>query len=65
VIENAFDPEAPPRRSNGVGLANVRRRLEARYGQDATLQVGATGDRFRVRLSLPGETEVETYEPRG
>jgi len=64
VLENAFDPEAPRRRTNGVGLVNVRKRLEARYGDDASLQAAAAGDRFRVRLSLPAETETKPYEPR-
>lgn len=59
VLENAIDPEAPAGRSNGMGLANVRRRLEARYGDEARLEAGAAGDRYRVRLSLPGGTEAE------
>lgn len=63
ALENAFDPEAP-RRSHGVGLVNVRRRLETRYSDDASLQAAAAGDRFRVRLSLPAETETEPYEAR-
>src|SRR6266704_2313945 len=39
VVENSWDPEAPPRRSGGMGLKNVQMRLEARYGKDATLRV--------------------------
>ena len=58
VIENAVDPEAPPRRKNGVGLSNVRKRLEARYGERASLEAGAAGDRYRVLISLPAETQV-------
>ena len=42
VVENLFDPDAPPRRRSGVGLANVRQRLEARYGNRAKF---ATSDR--------------------
>jgi sensor histidine kinase YesM len=63
VLENAFDREVP-RRSHGVGLVNVRKRLEARYGDDASLQAATAGDRFCVRLSLPAETEAEPYEAR-
>jgi len=40
----------------GLGLANVRRRLEGRYGEEATMQVSAEGDCFRVHLSLPAES---------
>jgi two-component system, LytTR family, sensor histidine kinase AlgZ len=53
AIENLFDPEAPMRRRNGVGLANVRQRLQARYGNRATFQAGAEGDRFLVAITLP------------
>ncbi len=64
MLENAIDPEAPGRRTNGLGLPNVRRRLEARYGDEASLEAAAAGDRYRVRISLPAETEAEPYEPR-
>jgi two-component system sensor histidine kinase AlgZ len=53
VIENPFDPEAPSTRKNGIGLANVRNRLEARYGNAARLEIEVEGERYRVVLSLP------------
>ena len=55
VVDNDRDEEAPSRKRNGVGLKNVRNRLEARYGKDATLSTDASEERFRVRLSLPAE----------
>jgi two-component system, LytTR family, sensor histidine kinase AlgZ len=55
VVENSFDPEAPPRRKGGVGLANVRQRLAARYGNQSNFEVTKSGDRFRVVLGLPAE----------
>lgn len=58
VVENTFDPEAPVRRRNGVGLANVRQRLEARYGNRAKFGAGAQGTSFRVALEFPAEQEV-------
>jgi two-component system, LytTR family, sensor histidine kinase AlgZ len=57
VVENLFDPDAPPRRKGGVGLANVRQRLSARYGHQASFEAKAEGDRFRVAMSLPVENE--------
>ncbi|PYU79319.1 MAG: sensor histidine kinase, partial [Acidobacteria bacterium] len=56
IVENTFDPEFRPARRDGLGLANVRRRLEGRYGEEATMQVSAEGDCFRVNLSLPAES---------
>lgn len=60
VVENLFDPEAPRRRRNGVGLANVRQRLEARYGNQASFNATADGDRFLVAISLPVEAREKT-----
>jgi LytS/YehU family sensor histidine kinase len=57
VVENSWDPEAGSSRKNGVGLKNVQRRLEARYGYDAQLQANAEENVFRVKLQFPAETE--------
>ena len=55
AIENTFDPESTPTRRTGMGMANVRRRLEGRYSGEASIQVTAAADKFRVELSLPSE----------
>jgi two-component system, LytTR family, sensor histidine kinase AlgZ len=57
MVENSWDPEAGSSRRNGVGLKNVQRRLEARYGKEAQLQANAEDEVFRVKLSFPVETE--------
>ena len=54
-VENRFDPEAPARRKSGVGLANVRQRLDTRYGNNASFSVNKNGERFHVGLTLPAE----------
>ena len=53
VIENPRDPDTPSRKGTGIGLENVRRRLDAVYGREADLRVKADGSTFRVELSLP------------
>ena len=53
VVENPVDPEAPSRRGEGVGLANVRRRLEVFGARDAHLSSVLAGEKFRVTLLLP------------
>ena len=53
VIENAFDLEAPPRRDLGLGQTHVRRRLEVRYGTEASFDARADGGVYRVALRLP------------
>jgi two-component system, LytTR family, sensor histidine kinase AlgZ len=57
TVENTWDPEAAPSRKNGVGLKNVQRRLEARYGKEAQLQANAKEDVFRVSVNFPAETQ--------
>jgi two-component system, LytTR family, sensor histidine kinase AlgZ len=57
TVENTFDPEAPRRRRTGVGLPNVRKRLAAVYGANVRFDVREIGDRFRVRLVIPVQTE--------
>jgi len=58
VVENQFDPEAPARRRNGVGLVNVRQRLETRYGKRASFDARAEGECFRVTIAIPTEAEA-------
>lgn len=52
IIENPYDPLAPSSRS-GIGLVNVRQRLEARYGNAARLDVEASDDVYRVTVTVP------------
>jgi len=65
-IENSVDPDAPPPRKGGRGLTNVRQRLEARYGKDASMKTTAEEELFRVSISLPAEmTEVPAPSSEG
>jgi two-component system, LytTR family, sensor histidine kinase AlgZ len=53
AIENPRDMDTPRSRRTGVGLENVRRRLELTFGGSARLGVRAEPGRFRVELELP------------
>jgi LytS/YehU family sensor histidine kinase len=55
AVENTFDPEAPSARRNGLGVANVRKRLALRHGELASLSVSSDRDRYRVLLEMPAE----------
>jgi LytS/YehU family sensor histidine kinase len=57
TVENSWDPEAGSSRRSGVGLKNVQRRLEARYGGQAQLRASAEENVFRVSLQFPAEEE--------
>lgn len=55
-IRNDFDPSYESKRSsNGIGMANVRERLTARYGKNATFNAEINGESYLVQLSLPAE----------
>jgi len=60
TVENNFDPDMPPRRGTGTGLRNVRQRLEARYGNQASFDARPEKNCFRVELTLPAEKAVIT-----
>jgi hypothetical protein len=55
VLENSFDPDTPSKLKTGLGLDNVRRRIHARYGDDASIAFGADGNVFTVKLRLPAQ----------
>jgi two-component system, LytTR family, sensor histidine kinase AlgZ len=55
LVENPFDPDAPARPGVGIGLSNVRGRLQARYGEGAVLDAQRQGDRFRVVMVMAAE----------
>jgi LytS/YehU family sensor histidine kinase len=52
-VENSFDPEAPSPRRHGLGLRNVRSRLETRFGDTAHLHVAAEHNRFSAEMVFP------------
>jgi two-component system, LytTR family, sensor histidine kinase AlgZ len=55
LIENPLDPDAPSRPGTGVGLANVRQRLAAKWGPDGLFAAKRLADRYMVVISVPAE----------
>ena len=53
AIGNPRDAAAPARKGTGIGIENVRRRLQTLYGRDAELRLRPEGDSFEVELELP------------
>jgi hypothetical protein len=53
VVENPCDPDRPPSRGTGMGIANVRSRIETLCGQRASVDVDARETSFRVSILLP------------
>lgn len=59
-VENPYDGATSAADRGGVGLENVRRRLRAAYGDEASLQAEGRDGVFRVRLALPAESPKPT-----
>ena len=55
-VENSFDPESPAPLKTGLGLENIRQRLNARYGNQASIAVETDGCSFLVNLRLPAQS---------
>ena len=53
LVENPFDPDAPPRPRGGLGLALVRKRLVAAYGDDAIFAAKRLPGRHLAVISIP------------
>jgi len=49
----SLTPPSEPRANHSIGLANVRDRLEARFGSDATLVTGPAPGGYATQLRLP------------
>jgi two-component system sensor histidine kinase AlgZ len=53
TIRNPYDPEAPSTGRNGLGLRNIRERLESRYGAAARLDIQVETNSYQVILTVP------------
>jgi sensor histidine kinase YesM len=53
AVENPCDPDRPPSRGAGVGLSNVRSRIDTLFGHRASVDVKAEPTSFRVSILLP------------
>jgi hypothetical protein len=58
TLENGYDPEMPAPRNLGMGLSHVRRRLQVRYGDEASFDAGVHGRVYRVVLRFPCESPM-------
>jgi len=52
-IKNYFEKNRLPQKKTGIGLNNIRRRLELLYGTDFELMVSSQGNQYLVDLKIP------------
>jgi two-component system, LytTR family, sensor histidine kinase AlgZ len=53
LVENHFDPDSPTPRRHGLGLRNVRNRLQTRFGTAASLMARAEENVFKAEMVMP------------
>ena len=53
TVDNPCDADRPAGRGTGLGLRNVRERLESEYGSDARLRTEEADGRFIARIEIP------------
>ncbi len=56
-VSNPYDPDYQPSKRNGIGLSNIRQRLNARYGDRARLEITRddAASLFRSEIRVPCE----------
>jgi two-component system sensor histidine kinase AlgZ len=64
TIDNPVDPDRRAGRGTGLGLRNVRDRLESAYGSDAFMRTDEQEGRFVVRLQIPDLTRAAGDQTR-
>ncbi|MGH8174895.1 MAG: sensor histidine kinase, partial [Steroidobacter sp.] len=65
VVANPCDPDRPSSRGTGVGLANVRSRVETLCGHRASVDVDARETYFTVSILLPAVGIATTSKEPG
>jgi LytS/YehU family sensor histidine kinase len=55
AVENPFDPDQPTKKGLGLGLRQVRQRLQGRFGNRAAVETRTAEGVHKVLLSFPLE----------
>lgn len=53
TVENTFDPEAVPKKGEGIGIKNIQNRLKLIYNQDNLVITEKNNNLFRVNIFIP------------
>ena len=53
IIFNDYQPDCESHKGEGIGLQNIRNRLERIYGTPSLLKINDSGNSYRVELLLP------------
>jgi len=53
TVENTFDPEAVPKKGEGIGIKNIQNRLKLIYNQDNLVTTEKINNLFKVNIFIP------------
>ena len=53
TVENNYDPEAVPRKGEGIGIKNIKNRLKLIYNHDNLVSIDKTDSLFKVNIFIP------------
>lgn len=52
-VENTYDPDVINKKGEGIGLRNIRERLQIIYGGNAVVKINDSKNRFKITLTIP------------
>lgn len=52
-VENTYDPDVINKKGEGIGLRNIRERLQIIYGGSATVRIQDNKNHFKITISIP------------
>jgi LytS/YehU family sensor histidine kinase len=53
TVENLFDPDYVPKNGTGLGIKNVRSRIQTLYGNEGRIDIEKNNNIFTVEFSFP------------
>jgi Putative regulator of cell autolysis len=53
IVENPFDPDYVPKKGTGLGVKNVRSRIQTLYGNEGRIDIEKKNNIFTVEFSFP------------
>jgi LytS/YehU family sensor histidine kinase len=53
AISNTYDPDVMSKKGEGIGLVNIRERLQIIYGNPGLLKISDNKKEFKVTLTIP------------
>jgi sensor histidine kinase YesM len=57
-VSNSYDPGVRSKKGEGIGLRNIRERLQIIYGNSSLLKIKDTKKNFTITLTIPQKNSL-------